>query len=266
MKTKSALSYYGSDSEVAPQIANYLDGCSHVTIPFVGGASILPWLKARSIVANDLNDLAIHFYRTATDPESRIELIQRCDRTLSHPAEMELAMQTIEEYRMGECWDSELVAWAYWALCWVGRKGKGGTADMASVPSVRRTGIGGNNATRIRSAASDLEAWARHFERCEWECRDFRDLLPLVADGSDCGIYADPPWMDAGELYLHSFTKADHIELRNLLGRFANTKIIIRYGDHPFIRNLYRDFHIVESSSRTQANKGVGEIWILING
>jgi len=175
-------------------------------------------------------------------------------------------MQIIEEYRMGEYWDSESIAWAYWALSWVGRKGKGGTSDMASVPSVRRTGVGGNNATRIRSAASDVEAWARHFERCEWECRDFRELLPLVADQSDCGIYADPPWMGAGELYLHSFTEKDHVDLFNLLREFDFTKIVVRYGDNPFIRELYSEFEIVEATSRTQANKGVGEIWILING
>ena len=53
MKTKSALSYFGSDSEVAASLAALLDGCKHVTIPFVGGASIIPHLQARAIVAND---------------------------------------------------------------------------------------------------------------------------------------------------------------------------------------------------------------------
>lgn len=61
MKTKSALSYFGSDSEVASELAGMLDHCRHVTIPFVGGASILPHLKARAIVANDMNGLAINF-------------------------------------------------------------------------------------------------------------------------------------------------------------------------------------------------------------
>lgn len=63
MKTKSALSYFGSDSEVAAELAAMLDHCKHVTIPFVGGGSIIPYLKARAIVANDLHDLAINFYR-----------------------------------------------------------------------------------------------------------------------------------------------------------------------------------------------------------
>lgn len=63
MKTKSALSYFGSDSEGAPQLASMLDDCKHVTIPFCGGMSILPHLKARAIVANDLHRDVIHFYK-----------------------------------------------------------------------------------------------------------------------------------------------------------------------------------------------------------
>ena len=57
MKTKSALSYFGSDSEVAGELAAMLDHCKHVTIPFVGGAAILSHLKARAIVGNDRNGL-----------------------------------------------------------------------------------------------------------------------------------------------------------------------------------------------------------------
>lgn len=84
MKTKSALSYFGSDSEVAPQIAAMLNHCKHVTIPFCGGMSILPHLSARAIVANDLNSLAINFYKVASDVRSgAISLRFRCERTLS---------------------------------------------------------------------------------------------------------------------------------------------------------------------------------------
>lgn len=47
-KTESALSWYGSDSEVAPELAKMLDHCNHVTIPMCGGLSILKHLKARA--------------------------------------------------------------------------------------------------------------------------------------------------------------------------------------------------------------------------
>lgn len=40
MRTRSALSWAGSDSEVAGRLAAKLDDCRHVTIPFCGGLSI----------------------------------------------------------------------------------------------------------------------------------------------------------------------------------------------------------------------------------
>ena len=261
MKTKSALSYFGSDSEVAADIADLLSDCKHVTIPFVGGASILPHLKARAIVANDLHDHAINFYRVVSGKLHgkyiAEKLIERCRRTLSHPAEIDQAREILKQSN-----DDLDRAWAFWALCWIGRKGKGGTKHQGGMPSVRRTPTGGTNASRIRAAAEDPEEWAKHFERCEWECVCFRKLIPKVADQVGCGLYIDAPWVDAGKLYLHSFVEQDHRDLRRLLGRFTLTTVVVRYGDAPLIRELYADWNIIEAESRDQCNAVKGELWI----
>lgn len=261
LKTKSALSYFGSDSEVAESLALMLDHCKHVTIPFVGGASILLHLKARAIVANDLHDLAITFYRVMAGrfgAEVKDRMIRLCQRTLSHPDELGMAKAFANT-------DEPLAkAWALWAMCWIGRKGKGGTKHQGGLPSVRRTANGGTNASRIRAAADDLAEWAKHFERCEWESVCFRDLLPKVADNHECGVYCDPPWVGAGDAYLHSFSKQDHVDLAKCVARFAETTVVIRYGDHQLIRDLYSGprWRIIEAESRTQANSVKGEIWI----
>jgi site-specific DNA-adenine methylase len=262
MKTKSALSYFGSDSEVAEALSGMLDHCKHVTIPFVGGAAILPHLKARAIVANDLNGLAINFYRVMSGwygNAMKEELIQRCQTTLSHPDNMELAEQQLEL----NVNDHIELAWSYWAACWIGRKGKGGTKFVGGMPSVRRTANGGTNASRIIAAANDLPAWAKHFERCEWESVCFRELLPKVADNPECGIYCDPPWVGAGRDYLHSFTEQDHRDLFDKLNLFECATIVVRYGDSPLIRDLYKNWNIIEANSRTQANSDCDEIWLL---
>ncbi len=263
MKTKSALSYFGSDSEVAPQLAAMLDHCKHVTIPFVGGASIIPHLKARAIVANDLNNLAINFYRVLSGrcgSELAERLVIMCKHTLSHPAEMELATMILTSKDRADL----NRAWAFWTQCWLGRKGKGGTKRQGGLPSVRRTANGGTNASRVRAAADDLPAWAKSFERCEWEQLDFRDLLPKVADDAQCGLYCDAPWVDAGKLYLHSFTLDDHAVLAEMLDRFDETTVVVRYGDHPLIRELYpsHKWNIIEAESRDQCNAVKGELWI----
>lgn len=258
LKTKSALSYFGSDSEVAADIAAMFDDCNHVTIPFCGGLSILPHLKARAIVANDLHAFAINFYRMMSSGH-KDTLIHMCQKTLSHPWEMEHAQDLLRD---GLGSDKLVQAWAFWAVCWLGRKGKGGTKHMGGMPSIRRTATGGTNASRIRAAANDLHEWARQFERCEWECVSYDELMPKIADRPENGVYCDPPWVGAGRNYLHSFTIDDHLRLRDHAGSFLRAKVVIRYDDTEFIRDTYRGWNIIEAESRTQSNAVKGEVWI----
>ena len=278
MKTKSPLPWFGSDAGVAAELAELLDECKHVTIPFAGGLSILPHLKARSIVANDMHEAAINFYRVASGSSGdhmRKDLIERCKSTLSHPVELDRAKSIVDElsrvtvlengkyqYHRGS------YAWAFWALCWIGRKGKGGTKHQGGNPSIRRTANGGNNATRISSAAADLHLWTNELKRCEFECEDFRDCLDSIADKPDCGIYCDPPWFGAGRNYLHGFTDQDHSTLAECLSEKKHSPIVLRYGDCDEVRSIYEpcdDWTIVEAKSRTQANKSLGELWITKN-
>ncbi|MEO1527718.1 MAG: hypothetical protein AAFX06_19990 [Planctomycetota bacterium] len=261
LKTKSCLSWFGSDASVAPQLAELLNGCKHVAIPFTGGASIIPHLTARAIVCNDLQSDAINFYRVASGvhgEKSQRDLFALCERTLSHPEELERAWTVLET---GLTVDR---AWAYWAVCWLGRKGKGGTDDGIKLPSVRWTANGGTNASRIKAASADLKTWATHFERCEFQCLDFREFAGKLKDQPDCGSYWDSPWPKAGDRYEHKFTERDHRDMAAIVSEFEEHRVLIRNGDHPLIRELYPAdrWHIIEASSRTQANTNVGELWI----
>ncbi|MEO1616489.1 MAG: DNA adenine methylase [Planctomycetota bacterium] len=263
MKTKSALSWFGSDASVAAELASMLDGCTHVTIPFVGGASIIPHLKARAIVANDLNNLAINFYKVVAGIHGdRQWLFKQCSSTLSHPQEL---VQATAVLAAPDIWCATDLAWAYWAQVWLGRKGTGGTDRVHKTkPSIRWSANGGTNSSRLSSAADDLALWAEHFERCEFTCLDFREIAAKLKDDPKCGSYWDAPWPTAGDRYIHKFTEQDHGDMRDVVGKFEHHRIVIRYGDHPMIRDLYADNHwtITDASSRTQANKNIGEIWI----
>ena len=264
MKTKSLASYFGSDSEVAEQLARLLDKCKHVTIPFAGGLSIVPHLTARAIVANDLHNQAINFYRHISGrygEHLQAELIVRCQSTLSHPEELALAHEYLLENDLN---NSLAQAWAFWASCWIARKGKGGTKYSGGLPSIRRTAAGGTNASRLKAAADDLIEWTVHLRRCEFERLDFRDTLASVSDRVDCGVYCDPPWIGAGDGYLHSFTEQDHRDLAVCMSRFNHCPIVVRYGDDPLIRCLYpeSEWEWIVTKSRTQANAVRGEVWI----
>lgn len=261
-KTKSPLPYFGSDAAVAAELGALLGDCSHVTVPFVGGASIIPHLDARGIVGNDRNNLAINFYRVLSG-DDRGDLIERCQRTLSHPAEVVNARATlVDPFAL-----RVELAWAYWSVCWIGRKGAGGTRrhiETAKAPSVRWTAIGGNNASRIQTAADELDAWAGEFQRVEWLSLDFRDVLGKVNDVEGCGVYCDPPWIGAGANYVHAFTDQDHDDLARALARFTNARVVLRYDNCDEVRRRYPGAfwfaRVIET--RTQANTKLDEVWI----
>lgn len=263
MKTKSALSYAGSDADVAEEIASYFSPCNHVVCPFVGGASILKYLTGKRIVANDLNDLAINFYRVASGRFGKASfdhLLHECSHTLSHPSELARAKRILDQFPAGRV----SRAWAYWAFCWIGRGGMGGTKGLLNQtkPSFRMSASGGSNATRLITAADDLGEWAECFQNCEWTCLDFEELIAKVHDTAKTGLYCDCPWHMQGDQYLHDFSEDDHRRLAESVKTFILARVLLRYDDCEFIRELYSGWHIKERSARSKSNSAVPEIWI----
>lgn len=262
MKTKSALSWFGSDSNVAADLAKLLDHCSHVTIPFCGGCSIIPHLKAGVILAADIHDSAINFYKVATGVYGQSEctrLFELCEHTLNHPSELKIAQEISEQHSRADR------AWAFWALCWLPRKGKGGTRTQANASiSVRYGPGGGDNASRIKTVAKEVPLWAEELRRCSFVLEDFRSLLPKIHDHPRSGIYCDYVWVKEGKKYLHAATPQDHKDLAEQLARFEHTTVVVRYGDHPLIRELYPEdkWYWIEAESRTQSNTMRTEVWI----
>lgn len=272
LKTKSPLSWAGSDSEVCEQLAARLNDCKHVTITFCGGLSILQYLTARTIVCNDKNAGAINYYRHAKGvfgEECRQNLRERCANTLSHPQELEDAAERVNHPAYSGSW---IAAWAFWVQCWLCRKGTGGTKSQgAGMPSVRRTAEGGNNASRLQAVIHDLDTWAEHFKRCEFECLDYEEQLAKVADKQGCALYIDSPWVGAGSMYKHSFSNSkkdkagqQHKHLRDCLSRFKKTKVLVRYDDDPLVRLLYPEEHwtIEQAECRDRCNVQKPELWI----
>lgn len=265
MKTQSMLSYAGSDAGVAEAIASFFRDCNRVTIPACGGMSILKHLQHCRILAFDANDNALTFYRTLKGPH-RDELIKRCQETLSHPAELRRANDLASGLANGSTVEH---AWSYWARCSLGRGGEGGTENIGRKVSFRYTNTGGNNASRITSMAHDLDEWAdmiKNVEFADVECGIA--LIGKLHDNTKHGLYIDWPWDEpAGEMYEKTFTEADHRRAAEAVQRFNKTKVVIRYGDSPLIRELYPSscwtWH--DAQSRTQSNSVRGEVWITRN-
>lgn len=84
---------------------------------------------------------------------------------------------------------------------------------------------------------------SRRMQRTNIENRDFETVIRQY-DSSGAFFYLDPPYFDA-EDYAVEFPPEDHTRLRDLLSSIEG-KFLLSYNDEPFIRELYRDFQIVE--------------------
>jgi len=93
---------------------------------------------------------------------------------------------------------------------------------------------------------------------------DVFDFLDRVKDQPDHGLYVDAPWPDAGQEYEHSFSTVQQRRLAKRLGEFNSCRLVIRYGDHPLIRELYSvdRWNWIEQTSRSQTNGAVDEVLI----
>lgn len=282
MKINRLAPWFGCDLAVAGHIAALLRGCAHVTIPFAGSAAIVPLLTGiRTGILNDLHRHVINLFRAVRHEEAREELLAILHARLFHPDELARAQREClvrEEASKPSLFggaqpmpDNADVEWAadYFTACWMGRGGHAGKAtEFTQNLSVRYTASGGDSAVRFRAAIDSLDAWGAALSRWQCTCEDVFSLLSCMVDAPEHGIYLDPPWPDAGDEYRHRFTTMQQKRLAQRLLNVRDARIVVRYGDHPLIRELYAApvWTIEEHKSRDQQNGEVAELLIYKGG
>ena len=273
------IPYYGGDRDVVDYYADPLLDCQHVTIPFCGGCSMIYRLSehdaaAQHINASDLNWYAVNLGRVLANKETREEFLFYIEFMPLADVEMQSSISRLIQQSLnlkdlvkrGGC--STHLAVCYFATAWQGRSGAAGTGreGVQTQCSKRWIPSGGSSAKRWVSAIDAVrEVWGSMQATTTFCNRSAFDLLPDVQDSRDCGIYCDPPWFDVGDKYAFPFLPTDHLKLCEQLGRFEQTRVVIRYGADDRVRQIYSDasrWTITEISSRNQANNSVDELLI----
>lgn len=241
-----------------------------IGVPFAGGMSEVPELKARGILVNDLHRDIINLARCARHEAARKWLAASAEELIFHPDELAAAQQfclTAPAPAASCPFDAER-ALQYFVTIWMGRSSKPGTKDeFKGGLAVRFTASGGGSNVRYRSAIESLEAFGQVLKDCEFSTLDFRQFLTDSHDRRGHALYSDAPWPGDGKQYRHPFTEQDQRDLAKELQRFKLTRVVVRFGDHPLIRELYPEdrWNWVMLESRTQANKSKAEA-LIING
>ena len=94
----------------------------------------------------------------------------------------------------------------------------------------------------LKKPTDYLSIVSNRLSRVVIECKNYDDLIN-VYDRSTAFFYLDPPYFGAEKLYDITFTKDDHIKLKQLLNNIKGL-FLLSYNDDPFIRELYKNYNI----------------------
>lgn len=272
MRINALAQWYGGNRMLAASVGTALDRLRWCGVPFAGGCAEIPHINTAAGVANDLHRHIINLARVVRDSVLVERLVERLDQLLFHPDELRAAQRHCRERELGSMIpDSPDIEWAanYFAACWMGRGGQAGTdREFDQSLSLRWTSSGGDSAVRFRSATESLRDWHRALRGWSFSSFDAFEFIANVRDADGHGLYVDAPWPDAGEGYQHSFTRDQQIKLAEALGRFERTRVVVRYGDHPLIRELYQQprWTWLRQTSRNQRNGALAEVLIVSGG
>lgn len=271
MRINALAQWFGGNRMLAESVGAALGTLHWCGVPFVGGCPELPHIRTRAGVANDLHRHVINLARVVRDDVLVEQLIHRLDGMLFHPEELAEAQQRCRECeQLGQAASPPDIEWAadYFAACWLGRGGHAGRrGEFDQSLSLRWTSNGGDSAVRFRSAIQSLRDWHRALRNWSFSCIDAFEFIDRVRDADGHGLYVDAPWPDAGDDYRHVFTLEQQARLAEALAKFARTRVVVRYGDHPLIRELYPEprWTWLEQTSRNQRNAAIAEV-LIVNG
>jgi hypothetical protein len=308
MDVTAAIPWYGSNRTNAHVPGRLVGKLDWLGITCVGGACELPHFNARTVMAADVHRHLINYLNVVADPALNRELRRRvrklpfAEETLAdaqgHCRDMERFFTKGEEGLFGSPgadaargdWFPDL-DWAvdFFVTAWMGRSANSGTdGEFDGGLPVRWNASGGDSVVRYQSAWRTLRAWGRALQGTQFVRMDFFEFIAraLVADRKEgekraagkkperrC-LYVDLPWPDAGGTYVHKFTDQMQRLAAVELAKFEHTAVIVRFGDHSLIRDIYPEgpanaelasgeWRWYRLAGRNQGNKKVNEVLIL---
>jgi len=258
---RKLLPWFGSNTKLAPVVGKMFGRLRWCGVPFLGGGSELKFLDAKTGVANDLHSQVINLFNVVRDPEQREALIQQMISRVYHVEEFRSAQARCKnmEFKFADAVES---AADYFVSAWMGRKGQAGTKnEFNNSFAFRWTCEGGDPVKEYHNARNALRYWSSVFQPWAFTCMDALRFIDWVKDHPDHGLYIDAPWPGAGDAYTHQYTENHQYALAAALTTFEETKIVVRFGDTPFIRKLYPEglWKWNMHESRTQGNQKLPE-------
>lgn len=227
---------------------------------------------------NDININVINFYKTMVSDSDRLwrHIVLNVSFIEQDPTGAYWKELRDNEYKIvGLLGSDEAVyqaAWFYcitkYALNGIYRRNKSGRCNSSWCKTVKGRGI------YTREWFDLVRERIKNVTFCSGDYKTFLDNLFLIHNLKDYNTWmlVDPPYRECKTTYNGiSFSDQDHIILRDTLTKYSkNTQWLLTINDDEFIRDLYKDYNIVEhkpfySCSQTASGRGKSNELIIMN-
>lgn len=229
-KLKAPFGWVGGKSKLAKDIVELIPEHTMYVEVFGGALSVL-YAKENSKleVVNDINSYLVNLHR--------------CIRTNPHTLSIYLnnmlisreLFQAIRHGKMKPRNNIEAAAFYYYQL--VQSFGAKGDNFAMSAKSGRKP----------KNIYKSFQTWSQRLKGVTIENMSFQQLIPLY-DKKESFFYIDPPYVSTESYYKNTggFGLKEHNELAILLSNVQG-KFLLSYNDCELVRELYKDFKIVNS-------------------
>lgn len=112
----------------------------------------------------------------------------------------------------------------------------------------------GCNKKPLQKSTEYLSKVAERLSSVVIEHKNYDNLIK-VYDRPKAFFYLDPPYFGTEKMYDVTFTKDDHLNLKQHLTSIKGA-FLLSYNDDPFIRDLYKDFNIEPIQRNNNLSRG----------
>lgn len=254
-KLKTPLRYPGAKhvlfgKAIIPAIDAFVpEGCVYVE-PFVGGGSTVCQFVNRfnpsAVIVNDKDPSIAAVWRCIADGRLAMHLSCRIKKTPVSVAEFERQKEALKSKEGLD------LAFARIYIGWTAFRGS--NVDTGPVGGWRQNSKWNH---RIDKSYKPDEISLRVLDlhdaigsKLDVRDSDFGDLMKEF-DQPGVVMYLDPPYYEVGNrLYDQGMSHGDHVRLAKLVKGIKHAFVVLSYGDHPGIRDLYRDVPSTKLKSR----------------
>jgi len=122
--------------------------------------------------------------------------------------------------------------------------------------------LGGRGKNKAKPSGYDIVRFAYRLRKVYIENRDFEYIINRY-DNDTTFFYCDPPYYISDVFYKYKWKEEEHLRLYNCLKEIRG-KFLLSYNDCKFIKDLYKDFKILDIPVYSGlGNKEVYELAIL---